>query len=85
MLFGVFDGHGGHQVSQFTKTHFKSCFINSKQFKDGHYKAALENAFLKMDEKIQKSNMETLKGSKKSSKPANVSKRSNIKMTTNDI
>ena len=30
MLFGVFDGHGGDDVSKFAKANFKNEFVNQK-------------------------------------------------------
>lgn len=52
MLFGVFDGHGGKEVAAFTNEHFKNILIEQAEFKKGLYQKALENAFLKLDEKV---------------------------------
>lgn len=49
-LFGVFDGHGGKEVSQYVKKHFANEFLVSKSFKSGNYKNCLVETFLKMDE-----------------------------------
>lgn len=49
-LFGVFDGHGGKEVSQFVKKHFTKEFLESKNFKSGNFKECLIETFLKMDE-----------------------------------
>ena len=57
MLFGVFDGHGGAEVSKFTKTNFKSILIETKEFLAGDYKKALEVAFLLIDKKLIHANI----------------------------
>jgi protein phosphatase 1G len=49
-LFGVFDGHGGKEVSQFVKKHFTEEFVKSINFKEGNFKTCLIDTFLKMDE-----------------------------------
>ena len=49
-LFGVFDGHGGKEVSLFVKNYFSQEFLNSKSFKIGNFKNCLIETFLKMDE-----------------------------------
>lgn len=41
MCFGVFDGHGGKEVAQYAKEHFKRIFIGQEAFKKGEYKNAL--------------------------------------------
>ena len=52
-IFGVFDGHGGKEVSQFVKNHFTNAFLSSKKLENGHIKQAIVEAFLKMDELMQ--------------------------------
>ncbi len=49
-VFGVFDGHGGKEVSQFVKAHFVEELEKNTNFKNGLYKEALKENFLKMDE-----------------------------------
>ncbi len=49
-LFGVFDGHGGKEVSQFVKKHFTQEFLNSKSLKSGNFKNSLIETFLHLDE-----------------------------------
>ena len=41
MLFGVFDGHGGKEVSSFAKSHFKSTLVGQAEFKTGDFQKAL--------------------------------------------
>lgn len=55
-LFGVFDGHGGKEVSQYVKKHFTNEFVNSKSFKNGNYKNCLIETFLRMDEIMMETN-----------------------------
>jgi len=52
-LFGVFDGHGGHEVAVFVKEHFKSNLIKNAAYKSGDFKKALEQVFVKMDRLLQ--------------------------------
>jgi len=68
-LFGVFDGHGGKEVSQYVKKHFTSEFLNSKSFKIGNFKNSLVETFLKMDDiMLEPSGKQELKQYAKQSK-----------------
>ena len=53
-VFGVFDGHGGKEVSQFVKKHFVEELQNNINFKKGNIKDSLQETFLKMDELMRK-------------------------------
>ena len=55
-IFGVFDGHGGKEVSTFVKLHFTKEFLSSPKIKTDHIKQAIIETFLKMDELMQNSN-----------------------------
>ena len=55
-IFGVFDGHGGKEVSQFVKNHFTNELISNSNFKLGNIKQALQETFLKMDDLMRKEN-----------------------------
>ena len=48
-LFGVFDGHGGAEVAQFTARHLPTFIRNLPQYKNGDFETALEDAFLQFD------------------------------------
>ena len=48
-IFGVFDGHGGFEVSEFVKRHFTNELISNNNFKSGNIKLSLKETFLKMD------------------------------------
>ena len=39
-IFGVFDGHGGKEVSQFVKQHFTKELLSNNNFKSGKLKQA---------------------------------------------
>ena len=52
-LFGVFDGHGGKEVSQFVKLHFLQEFMNNQNTKLENISDSLVETFLKMDELMQ--------------------------------
>ena len=49
-IFGVFDGHGGKEVSTFVKLHFTKTFLSNPKIKKDHIKQAIIDTFLKMDE-----------------------------------
>ena len=48
-IFGVFDGHGGTEVSEFVKRHFTNELISNNNFKSGNIQLALKETFLKID------------------------------------
>lgn len=48
--FGVFDGHGGKEVSIYTERHFCDELRRNSNFRTGKYEQALIDTFLRMDE-----------------------------------
>jgi len=40
-LFGVFDGHGGMEVSEYVKRHFTKELLKNENYKKGLYPLAL--------------------------------------------
>ena len=48
-LFGVFDGHGGSEVSEFVKRHFTEELLKNTNFKNKKYELSLQENFLQMD------------------------------------
>ena len=48
-VFGVFDGHGGKEVSQFVSNHFAKELASNKNL-DTDMSKALKETFIKMDE-----------------------------------
>ena len=48
-VFGVFDGHGGKEVSQFVSNHFTQELVSNKNL-EVDMPQALKETFLKMDE-----------------------------------
>ena len=69
-IFGVFDGHGGKEVSQFAKNHFVKEFLKNKNTNQDNIKKSLEETFLKIDELLMTENgkKELKEYSKKSKK-----------------
>jgi len=53
-IFGVFDGHGGKEISQFISNHFTEEFIKNKNFPKS-IEIALKETFILMDELMQTS------------------------------
>ena len=87
-IFGVFDGHGGKEVSSFVKNHFTKAFLANKKIQTDHIKQAIIETFLKMDELMQES--EGIKELKNISKKAQeeddiLSKKYNIVDTQMDL
>jgi protein phosphatase PTC2/3 len=56
-LFGVFDGHGGDKVAEFTGKHIHDIITQQASFKLGDYASALKDAFLATDQEILKGNV----------------------------
>jgi protein phosphatase 1G len=54
-VFGVYDGHGGKEVSQFVKAHFCAELVANKGF-NNNLKGALVDTFFKMDELMLEQN-----------------------------
>ena len=52
MLFGVFDGHGGQEVAEYSRENFRKKFMKQKAFKDGNFKQALSDAFMSLDKDL---------------------------------
>ena len=52
-IFGVFDGHGGKEVSQFVKNHFIQEFMNNQNTKYDNISNSLIETFLKMDDLLR--------------------------------
>ena len=48
-IFGVFDGHGGKEISQFVSKHFTEELLKNKNL-ENDMKQALKETFIKMDE-----------------------------------
>ena len=53
ILFGVFDGHGGGEVSQFVSRHFASLLLKNKFYEIGDIEKALSETFVKIDELLK--------------------------------
>jgi serine/threonine protein phosphatase PrpC len=51
-VFGVFDGHGGKEVSIYVKKHFIEELKRLESYKNGNYDSALREIFKKMDDML---------------------------------
>ncbi|ORY65398.1 phosphatase 2C-like domain-containing protein [Pseudomassariella vexata] len=51
-FFGVFDGHGGSKVAEFTGEHIYNILLKQDTFKAGNYEQALKDCFLATDRAI---------------------------------
>lgn len=49
-LFGVFDGHGGREVSAYVEKHFLAELQKNQAFQQQKFEEALIQTFMKMDE-----------------------------------
>jgi len=48
-LFGVFDGHGGREVSRFISQHLPELLVKNENFKKGIFEQALKECYLELD------------------------------------
>ncbi|ODV75815.1 PP2C family serine/threonine-protein phosphatase [Cyberlindnera jadinii NRRL Y-1542] len=53
-FFGVFDGHGGDKIAQFTGENLHKILKRQEEFKKGNYSQALKDSFLAADVEILK-------------------------------
>ena len=49
MLFGIFDGHNGPEVSKYLSLHFSQFLTENINFINGNYSKALEETFINID------------------------------------
>jgi serine/threonine protein phosphatase PrpC len=52
-FFGVFDGHGGPEVSDWVASNIVETLKANENYKKGDYKQALKETFLALDEAMQ--------------------------------
>jgi protein phosphatase 1G len=52
MIFGIFDGHGGREVSEYVSRHFCFSLLNSASYNAGNLSQALVDTFLDMDQQL---------------------------------
>ena len=48
-LYGVFDGHGGGEVSKYVAAHFLEVFLKRKALQEGNYGQALTETFIQVE------------------------------------
>ena len=53
-IFGIFDGHGGREVSKFICEHFVEEFLKNENYEKGDIKTCLKETFLALDKKLLK-------------------------------
>ena len=51
-IFGVFDGHGGREISNFITNHFVEEFLKNPNYMKGDIKACLKETFINLDNKL---------------------------------
>lgn len=51
-LFGVYDGHGGSEVSLYCALHFSDTLKDLKSYQGGNYEGALKEAFMIIDKEL---------------------------------
>lgn len=52
-IFGVFDGHGGHEVAKYVTNHFVDELLANASYKSGNYSKALVDTFLRLDDMLR--------------------------------
>ena len=52
-VFGVFDGHGGKEISQYVSHHFTDELLKNQNYLHNKIDVALKETFIKMDEIMQ--------------------------------
>ena len=52
-VFGIFDGHGGREVSKYLSLHFVEYLKKNTNFQNGKFKDALNETFFKIDESFK--------------------------------
>ncbi len=52
-FFGVYDGHGGHEVADYVREHLVPTLKKLESFQKGDYKQALAEVYLEMDKELQ--------------------------------
>ena len=53
MLFAVFDGHAGRDVSQYAKQNFVRILKAQESFQKQFFNKALTNTFMKLDQELR--------------------------------
>ena len=53
LLFGIFDGHNGPEVSKYLSLHFSQFLSENINFTNGNYKKSLEETFINIDDSLR--------------------------------
>ena len=51
-IFGIFDGHGGREISNFITNHFVEEFLNNPNYLKGDIETCLKETFINLDNKL---------------------------------
>ena len=51
-IFGIFDGHGGQEISKYISTHFVDNLLSNSSFKEGNYPQSLKETFINIDNSL---------------------------------
>ena len=51
-IFGIFDGHGGPEISKYISTHFLDTLLSNSSFKEGKYAESLKETFIQIDNSL---------------------------------
>ena len=51
-IFGIFDGHGGPEISKYISTHFLDNLLSNSSFKEGNYLQSLKETFINIDNSL---------------------------------
>lgn len=69
-FFAVYDGHGGHEVAEYSAAHLPQHLLNNTMYKNGNFKQALVDVFLAYDVHLLRaeamSELKRMAGNKKS-------------------
>ena len=52
-FFGVYDGHGGHEVAHFVKENLVRELKTLPSYKSGNFEQSLKDIYIKMDQMLQ--------------------------------
>lgn len=52
-IFGIFDGHGGPEISKYISKIFLETFISNSSFKEGNYHQSLKETFIEIDNSLK--------------------------------
>ena len=51
-IFGIFDGHGGPEISKYISSNFLNVLLTKNSFKEGKYIESLKETFIEIDNSL---------------------------------